>query len=110
MVTAKVSTIFSNVERLPRRSWWPFVSKTDLRNAVKVIMEAIDTFAASVNAAFDAIGTNVDTLVTSVDATNTSLTGIAGDVAELKKEIAALQNTPADLDASTETPPTPPTA
>ena len=96
--------------------------RNDHRNRARfvIIMEAIDTFAAAVNAAFDSLGTAVD--------------GVSADVDFLKAEIVKLQNspgtlTPADqatldgiqtranalaekvkaLDAATEQPPTPPT-
>jgi hypothetical protein len=104
-----------------RRSCWPFVTRKDLERSERHIMEAIDIFAAAVNAAFDALGESVD--------------GVAADVTMLKQQIAELQNTgptwtPADqqklddiqaraetvaakvalLDAATENPPvTPPT-
>jgi len=63
----------------------------------KRIMEAIDTFAATVNAAFDSLSSAADSLGTAVDATNTALTGIAGDVDFLKAEILKLQNSPGTL-------------
>lgn len=46
-------------------------------------MEAITKFSADVNVAFDKIGTAVD--------------GLTGDVAQLKKQIEDLQNSPGTL-------------
>jgi hypothetical protein len=62
-----------------RKSCWPFVTKQDLERIERHIMEAIDRFAAAVNAAFDALGTSVN--------------GVAADVELLKQLIADLQNT-----------------
>lgn len=59
------------------------------------IMEAIDKFAASVNAAFDTLGTATEGLETAVTATNTAVEGVAKDVAFLKDEIKKLQDSPA---------------
>jgi len=48
------------------------------------IMSAISDYSLRVNTAFDAIGASVDAIVTSV-------TGVTGDIAELKRLIVELQ-------------------
>lgn len=60
----------------------------------KHIMEALDKFAAAVNAAFDTLGTATEALATAVEATSAAVTGVAGDVKFLKDEIVKLQNSP----------------
>lgn len=60
-----------------------FVTKHDLDRWGDKIMLAIETFATSVNQAFDKLGLAVE--------------GVSGDVAALKAEIEKLQSTPGTL-------------
>ena len=67
-----------------------FATKADLDNIERNIMEAIQNYAARVETAINAIGSDIDSVVTSFE-------GVAKDVANLKEVIAKIQNSPGTL-------------
>lgn len=79
------------------RDWlgWETLSETQARhNAIinhqQLIMNAIQTYAANVNAKFDLI-------TEAVTALTTAIAGVADDVAYLKEKIEELQNSPGEI-------------
>ncbi len=84
------------------RSRAGLVTKADLQETENKIMAAIVTvkdYVAAVDEHLNGIGETVDGLVTATGNMSTSLTGIAGDVTDLKRQIEQINNNPGPISA-----------